>query len=461
MNPDLSVIIPVYREQLAIQPCLDYLARCPGIERCEVIVVDGDGGSTHTPTDILPVTVLQSPPGRGQQLNAGARSASAGALLFLHVDTVPPLEFVHLITTALQFRVAGAFDLHIVTRHPVTAVVSWTGRIRSRITRIPYGDQAQFIRTTTFHDIGGFSDEPIMEDVALMDKLKAAGHRIRFVRPAARTSDRRWRSEGVIRGTLRNWKLLADYRRGVPPSQLRERYQPRPHEPRLHRRRLPPTCRVLVFYRTYRIAGVKTRLAAAVGESNALALYKAMLGDIIHEITPISPNIIPFADDPAAGVDPFLNPKSRRWEAEHPRPQRGGTLELRMQNALADVFAEGAETAILFGTDIPGLGAEHIFDASRALETHDAVIGPCVNAGYYLIGFRRSAFTAVFEKSHGPGDPGERLVEFIEARGLSVASIRRMRDVDTIADLNAVIASPQGRQKLLNREHRRIRSNRP
>lgn len=225
-RPELSIVIPVFREAGTLAGCLRSLAASPGIERCEVLVVDGDNGSTGIPVAGLPVTRLVTLPGRGRQLNAGARAASAPALLFLHVDTLLPGDFVRRVTRALTRHPAGAFDLHIVTRHPLVRLVSIVGAMRSRLTRVPYGDQAQFVRKFVFDAVGGFPETPVMEDVGLMDRLKAAGHRITFVRPPAKTSDRRWKAEGAVRATLRNWRLLLAYRAGVPAAELARRYPP-------------------------------------------------------------------------------------------------------------------------------------------------------------------------------------------------------------------------------------------
>jgi rSAM/selenodomain-associated transferase 2 len=224
--PELSIVIPVYREAELITGRLGQLAGASGIERCEIVVVDGDGGSTQTPTDITPVTVIQSAAGRGTQLNAGAEIAKAENLLFLHVDTELPCGFVASVISGLESFPAGAFDLRIASRSFVVRVISLVGCLRSRLTRVPYGDQAQFIRREVFHALGGFPDVPIMEDVALMDALKEAGHRICFLRPPARTSDRRWRKEGGLRATLRNWRLMMAYRRGTPPDELARSYRP-------------------------------------------------------------------------------------------------------------------------------------------------------------------------------------------------------------------------------------------
>lgn len=227
-DPDLAIVIPVFRERQWIARLLEHLSRCRGITRCGIIVVDGDRGSTATPEDILPIKVLLSPAGRGTQMNAGADEALAPAIAFLHVDTFPPVGFVELILGSLKTHSAAAFDLSIETSRPFVKLVAIVGRLRSRITRVPYGDQVHAFRTDVFRSLGGFRDLPIMEDVDIMDRLKARGLRVRILRRRAVTSGRRWEIEGPIRTTLRNWRLMLAYRAGVPPQNLAKWYRPHP-----------------------------------------------------------------------------------------------------------------------------------------------------------------------------------------------------------------------------------------
>jgi hypothetical protein len=83
-----------------------------------------------------------------------------------------------------------------------------------------------FIRKETFFSIGGFQEIPIMEDVALMLTLRKSGIPIQILEERAFTSDRRWRKEGAVRGTLRNWTLFSLYRMGFSPERLVRRYKP-------------------------------------------------------------------------------------------------------------------------------------------------------------------------------------------------------------------------------------------
>ncbi|MBN2054009.1 glycosyltransferase, partial [bacterium] len=117
--------------------------------------------------------------------------------------------------------------------------------------------------------------------------------------------------------------------------------------------------------------------------------------------------------------------------------QRGDDLGERMGSAFADVFSAGAEKAVLVGSDIPGLGLNELNDAFDLLESHDAVIGPASDGGYYLIGFRADTLTfAVFrDMEWGDGTvaavTGARLV----AAGLTVARTRILSDMDRPSDV--------------------------
>jgi hypothetical protein len=97
--------------------------------------------------------------------------------------------------------------------------------LRSRITRIPFGDQAIFIRKAYFQKLGGFKDIPLMEDLEIMQRIKKKGDKICIIRCKVLTSPRRWEKEGILRCTLRNWLLQVLYFFGVPPYKLAKWYK--------------------------------------------------------------------------------------------------------------------------------------------------------------------------------------------------------------------------------------------
>ena len=228
----ISIIIPVLHEKRRIRASLHNLARLREIGSAEVIVVDGGEGTTLKATGALKrffeLRALLSPAGRARQMNAGAAASRGEILLFLHADTRLPRDGLVAVERALSRREAGAFDLRIETTNPVLKAISLAGSLRSRVSRIPYGDQAHFFRREAFFRIGGYPDLPLMEDVAIMTRAKHRGMAIAILRKVARTSDRRWRREGILRRTLANDALILAYRAGVSPALLAGWYRSEP-----------------------------------------------------------------------------------------------------------------------------------------------------------------------------------------------------------------------------------------
>jgi rSAM/selenodomain-associated transferase 2 len=217
----ISVIVPVLNEAAGIAPCLAALAplRARGHE---VIVVDG-GSRDGTPELARPLCdrFLSSPPGRGTQMNAGARAASGEALVFLHADSSLPSGAEARIRQALEKHLWGRFDVEIDGRHPLLKLVARSMNLRSRLTGVATGDQAIFVRREAF---SGFPEIPLMEDVAFSKAMR------RRCAPAclaekAVTSGRRWESRGVLRTIVLMWRLRLLYFFGVPPERLARLYR--------------------------------------------------------------------------------------------------------------------------------------------------------------------------------------------------------------------------------------------
>ena len=229
-RPDLSIVIPVYREAAVIEGCLRNLTRQEGIGGAEVLVVDGEGGSTLPAIRgrLYPfrLTTLVSEPGRGAQLDYGAHRARADNLLFLHADTILPRKALKLVKLTLRDYAAGAFTLGVTSDRLRYRVWVLLVNAVTRLTRVPYGDRAHFIRRAFFLAVGGYEGLPVMEDVALMDKLRRRRIPVRILKQKVRTSVRRWEAAGLLRSILRNRGLLLRYRCGVSPRKLAERYAP-------------------------------------------------------------------------------------------------------------------------------------------------------------------------------------------------------------------------------------------
>lgn len=225
-QPDMQISV--------IIPCLNEAARLPGLLRAlsnagflEVLVVDG-GSEDGSPALALAsphARLLEAPRGRARQMNAGARAARGDVLFFLHADALPPPRAAEHIARALSRPdvVAGAFTLHTVSEGGRWKPWLRVADLRSRWTRHPYGDQGLFVRAEAFRQVGGFPDQPLLEDLELSRRLRRLG-RVVTVREDMRVSGRRFEAQP--------WRSLVFmnvapslYRMGVSAEWLKARYE--------------------------------------------------------------------------------------------------------------------------------------------------------------------------------------------------------------------------------------------
>ncbi len=230
--PDsIAVIISVLDEASQIDELLTQLDRASGID--EIVVVDG--GSRDATRELVHqhsgVRWVEAARGRATQMNAGAARTRSSVLWFLHADVRLPPEAVEQVRRALADSavVAGAFRTWTV-RDDGRAAHGWLSPLlhladlRSRWSGVPYGDQALFVRRTTFEQVGGVPDLPLMEDVALSLELRRRG-RIRRVRASVTVSGRRFLERPVYYTTLVNLFSLL-FRLGIPVEWMARRYHP-------------------------------------------------------------------------------------------------------------------------------------------------------------------------------------------------------------------------------------------
>lgn len=219
----LSIIIPTLNEAPSI---VQTLMRVRQEGDCELIVVDGGSGdSTVELARAHADRVITAPRGRARQMNAGAREASGEVLLFLHADTKLPPQFSQLLTHVFSDRyvVGGRFDVRLDAAGWPFRMIETLMNCRSRWTRISTGDQAIFVRSQVFHEIGGYPDLALMEDLEFSRKLKRVG-KIACLHERVVTSARRWQQDGVFRTIVRMWVLRFCHFWGVPAERLREFY---------------------------------------------------------------------------------------------------------------------------------------------------------------------------------------------------------------------------------------------
>ena len=386
----VSIVIPALNEARGILATLVPLQplRADGHE---IIVVDG-GSRDATVSLAAPFAdrVLSADRGRACQMSAGAATAKGDLLLFLHADSQLAASTIAVLAREIARSGCrwGRFDVTITGRARALPIVAAMMNARSRVTGIATGDQAIFVERALFAAVGGFPDQPLMEDVELSKRLKrAAGHPLCLSERVV-TSGRRWESDGPWRTIAAMWRWRYAYWRGADPARLAAEY-----------RTVPSTVPVVlqVFAKSPVPGQVKTRLAASIG-NEAAATHHARFIELTMA-TAVAARDAGLVDEIELWCAPDSDaPAFAAWRDHRVslQVQSGANLGARMSAALDSALGRGAR-AILVGTDCPMLDVEYLARAIAALETCDAVFGPAEDGGYVLVGLSRrvDAFSSI------------------------------------------------------------------
>lgn len=226
----ISIIVPTLNEADTVCRLAPALLRLPGAE-----IIFADGGSRDGTTRAIAkhcrgegrIRLIHAPCGRAGQMNAGAKAATGEWLIFLHADTSLPLTsfqgFRRFVATH-QHVVAGAFAFRVAHPRWVYRYLEFYVGVRSRLLKLPYGDQALFVKRPVFEEIGGYRhDYPLMEDVELVRRLNKRRGFVILEFPVY-TSARRFEQDGYLRRTCGNLYLQLLYALGVQPQRLALRY---------------------------------------------------------------------------------------------------------------------------------------------------------------------------------------------------------------------------------------------
>jgi rSAM/selenodomain-associated transferase 2 len=226
--PVISIIVPVYKETNTIANLVSNIKNLKDINIAECIVIDGekDGNTINQIKDSFFITKLSNIKGRAAQMNLGASIAKGNILLFLHADTKLPHNSLSLITETLTDKTisAGAFDLAFSSTKLKYKLLAKLASLRSRLTRIPFGDQAIFINKATFEKVNGFADIPLLEDIELMKKLRSNNQLIKIINTPVHTSIRRWEEKGFFKASAINILCQVMYKLGISPKNIAKLY---------------------------------------------------------------------------------------------------------------------------------------------------------------------------------------------------------------------------------------------
>lgn len=225
MPAPISVIIPTLNAAHRIGPTLACLYEGMGKSLiCEVILADG--GSTDgidKVADAVGAVLVFAPKGRGSQLQAGAKAAKGRWLLFIHADTVLSKDWVARMGAHINANPKAAYcKLAFDTQGFAPRFIALSANLRSKVFGLPYGDQCLLISRELYCETGGYSDIPLMEDVAFVRKLRG---QLKALPITATTRSDRYIKDGWFTRARKNLGTLALYFLGVTPQKLAQRYR--------------------------------------------------------------------------------------------------------------------------------------------------------------------------------------------------------------------------------------------
>ncbi len=184
---------------------------------------------------------------------------------------------------------------------------------------------------------------------------------------------------------------------------------------------------LLIFTRNPALGKVKTRLAQGVGEENALTIYKILLQHT-HDV------VVNVSSKKRVGYSVKVR-ENDIWESSlfEKFQQVGKDLGQRMEHAFSEAFSDGYKKVVIIGSDLYDLQPQHLEQAFEALTSHDAVIGPAKDGGYYLLGMRLLIPEVFKNKSWGSDTVLEKTLENLKPH--CIQTLEELNDIDFAEDL--------------------------
>lgn len=228
MRAEISIVIPTLNAAGSLPGVIETLMEGlhAGIIRELILSDGGSSDATLEIADAAGARVVTGPPSRGGQLRRGCAAAQGQWLLVLHADTHLERGWAEEVSHHLtQAQGAAYFRLRFRARGLMPALVAGWANLRAWAFGLPYGDQGLLIRASDYAKVGGFADQPLMEDVALMRALRQARVDLTALPVDAVTSAERYQKAGWLRRGGRNLWTLVRYFAGVSPERLADGYR--------------------------------------------------------------------------------------------------------------------------------------------------------------------------------------------------------------------------------------------
>lgn len=222
---DISIIIPTYNEENAIQELLQYLKKHADSSVTEILVVDGQ--SSDTTLKKVKETgcrcVISPEKGRASQMNFGADITTGDILYFVHADSFPPESYTSDILKKVEEGAeSGCYRVVFNSNKWLLKINAWF----TRFDRLMYrgGDQTLFIRRELFEELGGFKDYAIMEDFEMIRRLRKRGT-FDIIPKAAVVSARKYKENSYLKVNFINLIIFLMFRVGASQETMVHAYQ--------------------------------------------------------------------------------------------------------------------------------------------------------------------------------------------------------------------------------------------
>ena len=222
MSAPISVVIPTLNSADSLPATL--LSLMEGLDAgliCEVVVTDG--GSTDASGSIAldwGAEVITGDASRGGQLRRGVAVTRGAWVMVLHADTSLQEGWADQVKAHMQ-QGPLCFSLAFRARGLAARWVAAWANLRSDVFGLPFGDQGLLLRRTEYDRAGGYPDQPLMEDVALVRAIK---RKIRRLPACAFTGADKYQQQGWFRRGAKNIGLLLRYFWGADAKDLARRY---------------------------------------------------------------------------------------------------------------------------------------------------------------------------------------------------------------------------------------------
>ncbi|MEP0985783.1 glycosyltransferase [Ekhidna sp.] len=226
----ISIIIPTLNEEEYLRKTiLHTINKSFNRDELELIIVDaGSRDDTLESIKDLGVTTFTKPEfalKKFESLNYGVSKSHGELVMFLDADTLLPEHFDALIESKMKQNkvVGGAFEFAFERPDWKLSLVTILNRIRYRFGKVFYGDQAVFVKKEVLDEIGGVPEEPLMETAYLCKALRKRG-KLTIIRPALKTSPRRFKTYGFFNVAWFDLNMLIRFNLGLSVSSYAKKY---------------------------------------------------------------------------------------------------------------------------------------------------------------------------------------------------------------------------------------------